>query len=159
MEPGIFIDATGGCARNFDNQFQESHSKSDLCMDTFIWVPAPGGGAPFVVLELLSRDQTAAHLTHAIAELDHMQREMRLPVLKPVRVNVDCGWNLLAAAAQSWNHESSAEYLAFGWSELWTKGSVDWGARTIISWCRTHIVNAIERWVKQNVKYGRHHDE
>lgn len=113
-------------------------------MHTVFWVPVPGGGAPFVVLEQLSNDQGAALLIKSILELQRMQVQVAGRAVQPVRVNIDMGRALLVAAIESWNRVSVLEYLAFAWEELRSKGAVDWSGWTVISWCRTHMHDAIK---------------
>ena len=122
-------------------------------MHTVFWVPVPGGGAPFVVLEQLSNDQGAALLIKSILELQRMQVQVAGRAVQPVRVNIDMGRALLVAAVESWNRVSVLEYLAFAWEELRSKGAVDWSSWTVISWCRTHMHDAIKFWNQTTLRY------
>lgn len=140
--------------RNFNDQFGESDSKSDQCLSFLFWIPVPGGGSPFVALEQLSRDQSAAHLLKSLFELERMQIELYGNAVKPVRANMDCGQNLLAAATRGWNKESVRHYLEFCWQQLRSKGQIDFTGRTIMSWCNTHITESIKRWVKTEFQCG-----
>lgn len=150
----MFIDSTGGIVRGFDQSFSESSDRSHACMHTVFWVPAPGGGAPFVVLEQLSNDQGAALLIKSILELQRMQVKVAGRAVQPVRVNIDMGRALLVAAVESWNRVSVLEYLAFAWGELRSKGAVDWSGWTVISWCRTHMHDAIKLWNQTTLRYS-----
>lgn len=121
----MFIDASGGLVRNFDHAFQESDSKSHACLHTLVWVPVPGGGTPFVVMEQLSHDQSAGQLLKSILELQRAQVDMVGHVVKPVRVNMDCGLALLVAVIEGWNRMTVSEYLAFAWAQLRSFGQLD----------------------------------
>lgn len=148
----MFIDATGGLVKKFDSTFRDSISRSDTVLHTLFWVPVPGGGAPFVVLEQISNDQSAANLLKSILDLDKLQQQHFGDALRPVRVNVDCGLALLVAAVEGWNKESVEEYLIFTWDELRSKGFVDWAGRCIVSWCNRHIVEAIKLWIRKKLE-------
>lgn len=151
-EPGVFIDATGGIVRGFDESFQDSDDRSNACLHTLFWVAAPGGGAPLVVMEQISNDQGAALLVKSILELQRLQIVVAGTAVKPVRVNVDMGKALLVAAVEGWNRESVRAYLEFAWSELRTNGAINWQGRTIVSWCRTHMHDAIKLWNQTKLK-------
>lgn len=110
------------------------------------WVSVPGGGAPFIALEQISNDQSAAHLLKAILELQRMQVAVAGRVINPVRANFDCGLALLVAAVEGWNRMSVSTFLRWLWHQLRTNGAVDWTDKTRISWCRTHIIDAITLW-------------
>lgn len=133
--------------RGFDSAFRESDDRSHACLHTMFWVSVPGGGSPFVVLEQISHDQSAAHLLKAIVELQRLQTVVAPGrVNKPVRVNVDCGPALLVAAVEGFNKQKVTQYLQFAWDQLRSAGQIDWSDKSIISWCRTHIVDAIKLW-------------
>lgn len=150
----MFMDASGGMVRAFDHAFRDSDSKSHAVLHTMIWVPVPGGGSPFVTLEQISNDQSAGHLLKAILELQRVQTEVAGRVIKPVRVNMDCGLALLVAVIEGWNRMTVSEYLDFAWTQLRTTGQVDWSNKTIVSWCRTHIMDAIKLWCQTKLKYS-----
>lgn len=147
------MDASGGMVRGFDSSFRDSSDRKNACIHTFLWVPAPGGGAPFVVLEQISNDQGSALLIKSILELQRLQLQVSGRIVKPVRVNIDMGLALLVASVQSWNNETVEQYIAFGWAALRTKGFVDWSGRTIVSFCRTHMSDAIKQWTQTTLRF------
>lgn len=147
-EPGVFIDGTGSLVRGFSHFFKETDERSHVALHFLFWVAIPGGGSPFVALEQISSDQSAANLMRSILELDRLQHAAFGNAVKPVRVNVDCGPALLVAACEGWNKESVSAYLAFAWQDLRRRGWIDWSGRCIVSWCRRHIVESIKRWIR-----------
>lgn len=151
-EPGIFVDATGSLVQGFTNTFQPSALPSDSCLHFMFWVPTPGGGSPFVALEVITSDQTAGNLVTALHAFERVLSSAGGDAVRPVRANFDCGLALLVAAVRVWNRQSVQEYLDFAWQQLRTRGSVDWTGRTAVSWCRTHIVKAVKLWIQTKLK-------
>jgi hypothetical protein len=96
----VFIDGTGGLVQGFDHSFKPSDLRCHAVLHFLFWVSVPGGGSPFVALEQISIDQSAANLRRSILELDRMQCEFFGNAVRPVRVNVDCGRALLIAAIE-----------------------------------------------------------